>query len=56
MAAEGSKRNRYKVKRREHKRRIKRPRKDGRAFVFVCNEELKEIWIHVDEQSRMGIA
>jgi|GEM_PF-6862099 len=45
----------YNVVRRNRKRRIKKPRNDGRSVVFVCNETLKEVWIHADEVKHTGI-
>ncbi|UCF64278.1 MAG: hypothetical protein JSW33_00180 [bacterium] len=45
----------YRAKRRRSKRVIKKPRKDGRNVVFVCNEVLKEIWVHIDEQNLTGV-
>lgn len=45
----------YNVVRRNRKRRVKKPRKDGRSVVFVCNETLKEVWIHADEVKHTGI-
>ena len=46
--------DRYRVRKRKQKRRIKNPREDGRHIVFVCNEVLKEIWVHIDQQSFNG--
>jgi len=53
--AGGKKGKPYNVTRRKKRRRVKNPRADGRSVVFVCNEVLKEVWIHADEVKHTGI-
>ena len=55
MAGGGKKDKPYNVTRRKQKRRVRNPRADGRSVVFVCNEVLKEVWIHADEVKHTGI-
>lgn len=55
MADDTETKGKYRVKRRRSRRKIKNPRKDGRNVVFVCNEVLKEIWVHIDEENYMGV-
>ncbi|MBN1211615.1 MAG: hypothetical protein JXA92_03480 [candidate division Zixibacteria bacterium] len=51
----GGEKKPYNVVRRNRKRRVKKPRDDGRSVVFVCNEALKEVWIHADEVKHTGL-
>lgn len=34
---------------------VKEPHPEGRSVVFVCNEVLKEVWIHADEVKLVGV-
>ncbi len=55
MGNGGKEQKPYQVFKRTQKRVVKEPHPEGRSVVFVCNEVLKEVWIHADEVKLIGI-
>ncbi|MFZ5979820.1 MAG: hypothetical protein ACOYVF_04245 [Candidatus Zixiibacteriota bacterium] len=55
MTGGGKESKPYSVTRRNQRRKVKTPPVDGRSVVFVCNEILKEVWIHADEVKLTGL-